>query len=187
MARVDAALAFLAEQQLPNGEFPTVRGRLPKLEDERSFESTTFATSYVLHSLSHVDRSPAPVLADGAADFLESVMERHGVWRYWTARDRRHSSIPPDLDDTCCASAALRDVGRAPIANHDLILANRNRAGLFYTWLVPRPARTRSREFWSVTLRQLPDHPRTAALLADRRRTVGYRQRGERQRPPSPG
>jgi hypothetical protein len=141
---------------LPQGEFPTFRGRYPAVTQEREFDSTTFATPYILHSLSYVELPRVRELVVAALNFLEAEMQPHGVWRYWTSRHPRHDSVPPDLDDTCCASAALRRFGRSPPKNEQLILANRNRAGLFYTWLAPRPARTRSRAYWSVTLRQAP-------------------------------
>jgi hypothetical protein len=34
-------------------------------------------------------------------------MESPGVWRYWTSTNVNHSSIPPDLDDTCSISHIL--------------------------------------------------------------------------------
>jgi hypothetical protein len=155
-ARVDAALAFLAREQRADGEFPAFRARDPAIVREREYDSTPFATTYVLHALSHVDHPRVQSLAMPALDFLEAEMESHGVWRYWTSNHPRHDAIPPDLDDTCCASAALLRFGRRIPANQALILANRDRRGLFYTWLVPRLARARPPGYWSLTLRELP-------------------------------
>jgi hypothetical protein len=155
-ARLDAALSFLREEQRPSGEFPTFKARDAALVQERQFDSTPFATTYLLHALSFVERPHVREMAAEALDFLEAEMESHGVWRYWTSEHPQHGFIPPDLDDTCCVAAVLRRWGRSLPENEELILANRNRAGLFYTWLVPRPARTRSRAYWSVTLRQAP-------------------------------
>jgi hypothetical protein len=153
---VDAALAFLAREQRPDGEFPTFRARDAAISREREYDSTPFGTAYVLHALSYVDRPLVPELASRALDFLAAEMEPYGVWRYWTSHHPRHAAIPPDLDDTCCASAALLRFGRPVAANQELILANRDPRGLFYTWLVPRRGRGRPRAYWSVTLRQLP-------------------------------
>ncbi len=95
-------------------------------------------------------------LTGAALDFLEASMAPNGVWRYWTETHPQYGSIPPDLDDTCCASAALRRFGRSPPDNEEVILANRNRAGLFYTWVVPRPSLVRSGKHWRVALRNAP-------------------------------
>jgi hypothetical protein len=146
-ARLDSALSYLDRQQRPNGEFPTFKAADDAVVHERSFDSTPFATTYVLHGLSHVEWSKARALAEPALDFLEAEMEPHGVWRYWTSQHPQHQFVPPDLDDTCCAAAALRRFGRSVPENVELILANRNRAGLFYTWLVPRLPRKRTRPF----------------------------------------
>jgi hypothetical protein len=154
--RLQAALAFLRAAQLPTGEFPAYKAPPEELIHERTLDSTPFATTYILHALSYVEHPPVDELTAPALDFLEAAMEPHGVWRYWPAEHPRHGAIPPDLDDTCCASAVLLRFGRPALSNRALILANRDRRGLFYTWLVPRPARRLPREYWSVTLRQLP-------------------------------
>jgi hypothetical protein len=154
---MDAAVAFLASAQQEHGEFATFRARDGAIAREREYDSAPLSTTYVLHSLSYVDHPRVHELAAPALDFLEAEMESHGVWRHWTSRHPLHDAMPPDLDDTCCASAALVRFGRQRPPNHGLIVANRDRRGLFYTWLVPRPARARrSRAYWSVTLRQLP-------------------------------
>jgi hypothetical protein len=155
-ASVDAALAFLQRDQRPSGEFSTFMARDTALTQERRFDSTPFATTYILHSLSFIEGAEVRAMIDRALDFLEAEMEPGGVWRHWTSQHAQHGFIPPDLDDTCCASAVLHRFGRAVPPNRDLILANRNRSDLFYTWLVPRLARTRSGAYWSVTLRQVP-------------------------------
>jgi hypothetical protein len=158
-ACLDAALAFLGSTQLASGEFPTFKARDPGLVEDRVFDSTPFATTYILHSLGFVDRPRAREMVQGGLNFLEAEMEPHGVWRYWSSIHPRHRSIPPDLDDTCCASFVMRRFDRQTPPNAELVLANRDRSGLFYTWLIPRPIRTRSRAWWSVTLRQVPISP----------------------------
>jgi len=155
-SRLDAALGFLAREQRSNGEFPTYKARDAALTEEPAFDATPFATAYVLHSLSYVDDPAVRALTGPALDFLEAEMEPYGVWRYWTSTHPQHDVIPPDLDDTCCAAAVLRRFGRSVPDNDELLLANRDRRGLFYTWLVPRPAFTRSRAWWRVALRQAP-------------------------------
>src|SRR5207237_1773965 len=55
-----------------------------------------------------------------------------GLWRHWARDHPQYHPLPPDLDDTSCASAALLRAGRAFPDNRKLLLGNRNRRGLFY-------------------------------------------------------
>ena len=77
-----------------------------------------------------------------ALGFLQEEMEGPGLWRYWSSRNQRHGLLPPDLDDTCCIAFVLAKNDKALLSNKDVILANRNRKGVFYTWLVPRSSST---------------------------------------------
>jgi hypothetical protein len=72
-------------------------------------------------------------------DFLRSEMDNHGLWRHWTRDHPHQAQLPPDLDDTSCASAALERAGDPGPPNREILLANRDRSGLFFTWIAPRP------------------------------------------------
>jgi hypothetical protein len=61
-------------------------------------------------------------------------MQPRGLWKHWPRSHPHHRELPPDLDDTSCASAALMQAGRTFPDNRELLLANRNAQGLFYTW-----------------------------------------------------
>ncbi|MBI5030986.1 MAG: hypothetical protein HZB51_10695 [Chloroflexi bacterium] len=82
--------------------------------------------------------------------FLCAEMERNGLWRYWSSRNALHDVLPPDLDDTSCISFILNQ-HQQTLANRELILANRTRDGLFYTWLAPRAA---SAPHWANEIRR---------------------------------
>jgi hypothetical protein len=72
-------------------------------------------------------------------------MEPDGLWRYPSSEHPGHDHIPLDVDDTSIASAALAAAGRRYPNNRALLLANRNRSGLFKTWIVrwwPHPRKT---------------------------------------------
>jgi hypothetical protein len=135
---ISNGLDFLARNQLPYGELKTCASSDPKMEAECRFDSSPFATSLVLYALSFVDDPRVAVMTARALDFLAAEMEGSGLWRYWSSRNLRHRQLPPDLDDICCISHCLKKQGRPLPANREIILANRNEAGAFYTWLVPR-------------------------------------------------
>ncbi|HFC11872.1 MAG TPA: hypothetical protein ENJ56_03435 [Anaerolineae bacterium] len=149
-ACIRQAVDFLATQQLPSGEFVTYRARDAAMTVEVSADSSVFPTALIGHSLQFIPQA-APML-DRAADFLLAAMERGGIWRYWTKQHEHHHVIPPDMDDIVCISALLRDLNRPIPDNIPLILANRNRDGLFYTWFFPRLSTWQHPTLWSILL-----------------------------------
>ncbi|MFQ5831061.1 MAG: hypothetical protein ACE5JD_18215, partial [Candidatus Methylomirabilia bacterium] len=124
--------------QRPYGEFKTCASSDPALLEDVAFDSSPFVTALVVHCLDAVSGREADETRSKAIGFLESEMEPPGLWRYWSSRNEKHRSLPPDLDDTCCASYVLRR-HETPLPPHrELILANRDSRGVFFTWVVPR-------------------------------------------------
>lgn len=99
-------------------------------------DPSVFPTALAAHSLSFAPR--AARVHQRALDFLVAEMDPRGLWKHWTHEHPQHRQLPPDLDDTACASAALAGAGRAFPDNRAILLANRNRPGLFYTWKLTR-------------------------------------------------
>ncbi|MEA2568302.1 MAG: hypothetical protein QOI24_303 [Acidobacteriota bacterium] len=131
-AALARAIAFLERSQLPSGEIPVGAFRA----GHSARDPSVFPTAIAAHSLSFAP--DARVVRERALDFLAAEMDRRGVWRHWSREHPHHRLIPPDADDTSCATAALRAVGRAVPDNVPLLLANRDRRGLFRTWLLSR-------------------------------------------------
>lgn len=148
------ALAFLQGQQLPHGEFPAYVARDEALSLERRPDSTPFVTAYVLYALGFVEAPQVREMIDKGLDFLAGEMQAPGVWRYWSKHHEHHRHTPPDLDDTCCCAFVLRHFGRPVPDLTALLRANRDPAGRFYTWLVPRLQPTLYLPYWRVTLRE---------------------------------
>jgi hypothetical protein len=149
-------VAYLAAAQRPDGEFPVLASSDPTLATGGTLDPSVFPTALVTRSLSFHPEAAEP-RRRGLA-FLRGEMDRHGLWRHWTREHPHHRQLPPDLDDTSCASLALAEAGESFPDNRALLLANRDRAGLFYTWLAPRLAWT-GRRHLGVTLRQLAHAP----------------------------
>ena len=131
------AVAFLEIAQLPTGGFRILASTDPAMETGCAVDPSVFPNALIAHSL--LACPSARALASRVRDFLRSEMDRHGLWRHWTRDHPQHAQLPPDLDDTSCASAALARAGDPVPPNREILLANRDQNGLFFTWIVPRP------------------------------------------------
>lgn len=155
-AAIARAVAFLRQAQLPSGELPVYATTDPTLAERAELDPSIFPTALAAQCLLFAPEA-APIAAR-ALDFLLAERDGDGLWRHWTREHPHYASLPPDLDDTSCASAALARVGRGAPDNSALLLANRARDGRFFTWVVPRPRWTGARHLRLVLaqLRHLP-------------------------------
>lgn len=138
-ADVDRAIArgvaFLETGQLASGEIPIYATTDPTLAERATLDPSVFPTAIAALAL-----APCPEAAQvraRACRFLLDEMDRNHLWRHWTRDHEQARSLPADVDDTSCASAALAAEGAA-VANRDILLANRRGDGLFHTWIIPR-------------------------------------------------
>lgn len=139
-----AGVAFLARTQLPDGELPTLRWSRTDPGTARR-DPTMFGTALVVVSIAAVAGSEEIIAR--AADSIDSHTLRFGIWKY---SPDYGGGYPPDLDDTAMASLALRLAGRAVPDNTHAFLANRNREGLFFTWMSPRLRWLRDPRMWLI-------------------------------------
>lgn len=121
---LERAVTFLESRQLPSGELPVLAAG--------KADASIFPTALAAYSLSFLPR--ASNVRDRALEFLLAEMGPRGLWKHWTRAHPHHHELPPDLDDTSCASAALARAGRPFPDNRALLLRNRNARGLFRTW-----------------------------------------------------
>lgn len=150
---IERGLDFLGRSQLDSGEFKVYRST-DELQNDLFVDSSPFPTALIGYSLSLVDSPKATQLLKQSLKFLLDEMEGPGLWRYWTKQHPHHSTIVPDLDDIACISYLLRRHNVPFPANEKLLLANRDRAGLFYTWLTPRWPLTGGFPFCRAVFRQ---------------------------------
>lgn len=130
-------IGFLAAEQLESGGFVETVWQGERLY---RFQETVFSTALIADALAFVPQvAEAQAVRSRGLDFLSDQVGRFGVWKFPAAGDWCHPFFPPDADDTACASAALRAGGRTVPANEELLLANRDGRGLFYTWFTLRP------------------------------------------------
>lgn len=164
-AELDAAIgrgiAFLQAAQLPTGELPVFASLDPVMAADCMVDPSIFPTALMVQCLAFCPE--ARDVRARATAFLHDEMGANGLWRHWTRAHPFHKQLPPDLDDTSCASAALRQAEIAFPDNRALLLANRDHAGRFFTWIAPRPRLTGVRHL-AVTAAQLR-HPLTLLLF----------------------
>ncbi len=131
---VRRGLRFLHDHQLPYGEFRTYAS--PSVDMlVTSFDSSVFVTTFVLYSIACIDRPSVTTMTNKAISFLAEEMRGPGLFQYYTSKNT--NSIGFDLDDTACASVALQRSHPLVVGGHNVehFIANRNEAGLFYTWV----------------------------------------------------
>jgi hypothetical protein len=121
---IDAAIAFLERSQLPSGELPVLASGKP--------DPSIFPTALAAQCLASAPGAAG--IRARALDFLLAEMDGRGLWKHWPRAHPQQAQLPPDLDDTSCASAALLAAGRTFPDNRALLLGNRDRRGLFRTW-----------------------------------------------------
>ncbi|RQO69608.1 hypothetical protein DBR43_16175 [Pedobacter sp. KBW06] len=149
---------YLYDHQYPNGEFCCYIGD----EDEMKMcitHSNVFPTSLISQSLLHLRHLPeVNQILEMAGAFLQYQSMRAGVWNNFTILNPLFPICPPDVDNTACASKVLQALNKGYQPNEEILLANRNKSGLFYTWFTFRPSLVPIKDFWLLNLRALK-HP----------------------------
>ncbi|TKC59253.1 hypothetical protein FBD94_17125 [Pedobacter hiemivivus] len=151
-------IRYLQDHQYPNGEFCCYIGQ----DDEMKMcitQSNIFPTSLISYSILHLRHIPeASEILDKACAFLQYQAMRGGVWNNFTILNPLFRICPPDVDNTVCASLVLQKLDKHHHPNKELILANCNETGLFYTWFTLRPKFNRMKNYWLLILREFK-HP----------------------------
>ncbi len=152
-AAVQDGLQFLQSRQMPSGQFPvemtTISNGVTRVEPDDAL----FSTAHIIYSIGQIPDPVAIGITNLGLDYFQNEMTGHGLWRHWNkdsvrAGRRLAPFIPADLDDMCCISYLLRRHGRQYPDNKRLVALNRNRAGLFYTWMMLRPTPTLNLTYW---------------------------------------
>jgi hypothetical protein len=132
---IERGLAFLADRQLPSGEFATYRHEPG--ETELVHDSSPYVTALIAYSLDFCGAPAARAMVQRTLGFLSATMEPGGLWRFHRntgERDRVH--VPLDADDTACVAWVLRRHGITLPDNSRTLLAHRDPEGRFYTYLL---------------------------------------------------
>ena len=145
---------YLHQHQYPNGEFCCYIGHEDHLKDTIP-QSQIFPTSLICYSLLHLQHLPeVKEILDRSAAFLQFQLMRAGVWNHFTSWSPLFKLCPADADNTSCASKVLQSLKKDFPNNEKILLANRSRSGLFYTWYTLRPNMVWIKDYWLLILRE---------------------------------
>lgn len=134
-------LAYLQQHQYPNGEFCCYIAADEPMQGWCATDSTVFATMVVAACLLPLAARPeTDAMITQATNYLQYQMHHGGVWPVFSDRHPWHATVPYDADSLAYASALMRarDIDCPRPTNVPLLLANRTRNGLFYTWFLVR-------------------------------------------------
>ena len=157
-------LAYLQQHQYPNGEFCCYIAADEPMQGWCITESTVFATMVVATCLLPLAARPeTDAMLTKATNYLQYQMHPGGVWPVFSDRHPWHAIVPYDTDSLAYASALMqaRGIDCPRPGNVPLLLANRNRQGLFYTWFLLRMRWQPNRTHWRLTAREVL-HPITS-------------------------
>ncbi|MEH1910887.1 MAG: hypothetical protein V7L05_15170 [Nostoc sp.] len=145
---ISNGIDFLYSNQLNCGEFKTLKSSTQQMNScYHLHASSPYITTFVLYSLSFLSHSKVTEMTQKSLNFLIKELEEPGVWRFYSQNNRKikyyngrflrdEVGIIPDLDDTACASYALKS-NTINFSNNQAILLNqRNEEGIFYTWFL---------------------------------------------------
>ncbi|RNL52536.1 prenyltransferase/squalene oxidase repeat-containing protein [Pedobacter jejuensis] len=151
---VDRGIKYLHQHQFPNGEFC---GYISWGDDDMNVaihESSVFPTSligYSLLNLKHI--SEVQEIHERSAGFLQYQSMRGGIWPHFTSWTPLYKVCPPDVDNTSCASKLLQALKKDYIPNRNILLLNRAKTGLFYSWYTLRFNWVWDKDYWLLCLR----------------------------------
>lgn len=137
--RIVAGLSFLKDKQYDYGEFKVFASAEPDMQRNYYPDSSVFATTFVLYSLSFCPENQTKGMVKKGLSFLKNEMIYSGIWKFFSSRNR--NIVKPDLDDTACVSFILKKYKIPYPENKEVFYNNRNSKGLFYTWLLNKSDR----------------------------------------------
>ncbi|MHA8051650.1 hypothetical protein V7S79_11120 [Aquirufa sp. ROCK-SH2] len=155
---IEQGISYLEDHQLPNGEFLFYMSGDDAMQSWNLPESTVFPSAQIGNCLLGLKkRDKVGQILLNTANFLKYQMDRGGLWNHYTLLHRWRNVCPNDLDDTACVSGFLKSMNfNFPLErSHQLILDNRRRDGLFYTWITFRFQPNKNLVYWYYVLKEL--------------------------------
>lgn len=153
---IEKAIAYLHEHQYPNGEFCSYISADDPMEKWTVPDSTVFPAALIGSSLIFLQGHPkVEEMLNKTIPFLRYQMNPGGVWNHFTHLHRLRYLCPLDVDDTATVCALLKERNVKPPNNLKLLLDNRNKDKLFYSWFIFRLKWNPNRMYWRLVSREL--------------------------------
>lgn len=153
---IEKAISFLAEHQFASGEFVTYFSGDEEMKEWCATDSTIFMTALIAQCLMPLDsKNTVNDILVKAQWFLKAQAMEGGVFHFFAKNLILFRATPPDMDDTVTAGLFLRSRNIGVPDPTPLVLSNRNKNGLFYTWFSPRFSYSKNRNVWRIRLRFL--------------------------------
>ena len=146
---ISSGINYLGRKQKRDGSFPNLVSTSKKFNTYKENQSA-FLTSLILSSLNSLtDTGESGKIKSRASKFILSQRSEFWSWNYWkrNSPESKSSPYPEDLDDTCCALAALifhdqKNVPTNAIAKavNLLTYCESKEGGPYFTWITPPDA-----------------------------------------------
>ena len=154
---ISRGLNYLCHHQYPNGEFCVYMSGDDAMRGWNQPDSSIFPSSLIGSSLCFLKEYPiARDMLAKTGWFLRCQMGRGATWNHYTNSHMLRALCPQDADDTACVSKLLEQCGvDFPSAqNISLLLDNRRKDGLFYTWITFRLLPNTNKDYWLLALKE---------------------------------
>lgn len=166
---VDLGLEFLASRQLPKGNFGCfvakskgydnvlMSDHIPGVDVEFSRDhQLLFPALIVGHSLLFLREHPvADRMLNSILGLVKACRRQGDLWNHSLPTHDYFKMLPDDLDDTAMSLAFMRDMGLDVPHDHPVMMANRDRRGLFHTFVTFRLRWRASFSYWMACARAL--------------------------------
>ena len=158
---ISKGIDYLFQHQYPNGEFCVYLSGDDAMQEWNLPESSIFPSALIGSCLLFLkNNSKVEEILDRTASFLRYQMGCGGTWNHYGNFHPYRQVCPQDADDTACVSSFLikRNIDFPKQQNISLLLDNRRKDGLFYTWFTFHFQWNSNKTYWRLALKELM-HP----------------------------
>ena len=154
---ISKGIDYLYHHQYPNGEFCVYLSGDDAMQGWNHPDSSIFPSALIGSCLLFLKDHPRveEMLVKTAA-FLKYQMGTGGTWNHYTNQHPFRSLCAQDSDDTACVSFFLekRKIDIPKAHNTSLLLNNRRKDGLFYTWFAFRFQFNPNQTYWRLATKE---------------------------------